>query len=144
MIIVVVEGPPKICLIFVQNAMVADIIMLRGKMKKIILPISWKQISSPIPYQKAFIKFNGLVVMVGEMELEGDMWLHVSCSHKDKLPKWKEISEVKKIFIGPDKKAIQVFPAESEHVNIMPYCLHLWHNLDRDVLPDFTMGMGTI
>ena len=108
------------------------------------LPASWKQISSPIPFQKCFMKFNGLTVLVGEFEQEGDRWLHVSCSHKNKLPKWKELREVKDIFIGKDKKAIQVFPKQSEHINIMPYCLHLWCNLSRDIFPDFTKVTGMI
>lgn len=94
-------------------------------MDPIILPPSWKQISSPIPYQKCFRKFNGLAVLVGQFEYEGDRWLHVSCSHKNKLPKWKEFLEIKNIFVGKDKKAIQIFPKQAEYVNIMPYCLHL-------------------
>jgi len=113
-------------------------------MSKITLPLSWEQVPSPIPYQKCFVKFSGLVVMVGETELEGELWLHVSCSHKNKLPKWKELREVKDIFVGRDRKAIQIFPKQSEYVSIMPYCLHLWCNLSKDILPDFTCGTEMI
>lgn len=82
--------------------------------------------------------------MIGEFEHEGDNWLHVSCSHSNKLPKWKELREVKDIFIGQDRRAIQIFSKESEHVNIHQYCLHLWCNLDKDAAPDFSLGRGTI
>lgn len=110
----------------------------------IILPAFWKQISSPIPFQKCFMKFNGLAVLVGEFEQEGDRWLHVSCSHKNKLPKWKELREVKDIFIGRDRMAIQIFPFQAQYVNVMEYCLHLWCNLSRDIIPDFTKVTGIV
>jgi hypothetical protein len=113
-------------------------------MNPIILPPSWKQISSPLPFQKCFRKFNGLIVLVGQFDHEGDRWLHVSCSHKNKLPKWKELREVKDIFVGKDKQAIQIFPPESQYVNIMKFCLHLWCNLSRDIVPDFTRVIGMI
>lgn len=113
-------------------------------MNNIIIPASWREIQSPLPGQKAFVKFNGLLVVVSEAEIDGYNWRHVSCSHKNKLPKWKELREVKDIFIGKNKRAIQVLPPEKEYVNIHNYCLHLWCNLDRDILPDFTMGTGMI
>lgn len=113
-------------------------------MDKIIIPAGWREIPSPIPFQKCFEKFNGLIVFVGKFEQDEDRWLHVSCSHRNKLPKWKEIREVKDIFVGRDKRAIQIFPPESEYVNIMPFCLHLWCNLDRDIIPDFAANTGTI
>lgn len=113
-------------------------------MDKIIIPPSWREIKSPIPFQKCFKKFNGLTVFVGEFEQDGDRWLHVSCSHHNKLPKWKELREVKNIFVGREKTAIQIFPHESQYVNIHPYCLHLWCCLDRDILPDFTIDTGVI
>lgn len=111
---------------------------------KIILPTGWKEVAAPIKYQRCFVKFNGLAVLVGEFDHEGEKWLHVSCSHKNKLPKWKELQEVKDIFIGKTRKGIQVFPPESKHVNIMNFCLHIWSNLDRDVLPDFESFTGMI
>lgn len=113
-------------------------------MTPIILPPSWKQVSSPIPYQRCFRKFNGLVVLVGELEHEGDRWLHVSCSHKNKFPKWKELCEIKNIFIGDERRAIQIFPKKSEYVNIAEFCLHLWSCLDKDVIPNFASRTGTI
>jgi hypothetical protein len=53
------------------------------------------------------------------------------------------MSEVKELFIGGDRQAIQVMPPRSNHVNIHEV-LHLWHCLDGDGLPDFTGGGETI
>lgn len=71
------------------------------------------------------------------LERDGRLWQHVSISRPDRLPTYKEMCDTKDQLIGPDKKAIQVFAPKSEHVNIHPYCLHLWHCVDEDVLPDF-------
>ena len=37
-----------------------------------------------------------------------------------------------------------VFPERKFHVNIHPFCLHLWCCLDGDGLPEFSHGLGTI
>ena len=77
-------------------------------------------------------------------ELDGKTWHHVSVSRKSRLPSYEDLCFVKKVFIGEDKTAYQIFAKKSDHVNIHPYCLHLWHCVDGDVTPDFTHGMGTI
>jgi hypothetical protein len=85
--------------------------------------------------------FKGVRVLISKstMENRGE-WLHVSCSLPDRLPTWEEMKEVKNKFIGPDKVAVQVFPRESDFVNLHPYCLHLWSPLSSLVvgLPDLT------
>lgn len=82
------------------------------------------------------------------LELDGKRWLHISMSIWNKsayvIPSYDDLIMVKKMFIGPNAKAIQVFPEESKHVNIHPYVLHLWCCLDGDPLPDFTRGSGSI
>ena len=60
------------------------------------------------------------------------------------MPTYDDISLVKKVFIGEDKKAIMIFPEKKYHVNIHSFCLHLWHCLDGDGLPEFSHGLGTI
>ena len=40
--------------------------------------------------------------------------------------------------------AIMVIPPRSEYVNLNKRVLHLFYCLDRDVLPDFTRGGGTL
>jgi hypothetical protein len=83
------------------------------------------------------------VIMSGSWE-NGEKWLHVSLSRKWKMPSYGDIALVKRVFIGDDKKAIMVFPERKYHVNIHNFCLHLWHCVDGDGLPEFSHGLGTI
>jgi hypothetical protein len=84
---------------------------------------------------------DGLACIVSAaIEDDGKAWLHVSISYKDRLPSWEKLREIKDIFVGKDRTALQVLPKESKYVNMHPYCLHLWCCLDGDVVPDFTRG----
>lgn len=90
-------------------------------------------------------KSRGLVVIQStSVELDGKLWLHTSYSRKKRIPTYEDTQFIKKYFIGDDKKAIAIYPKIEEHVNIMPYCLHLWSCLEDDSLPDFTHGMKSI
>ena len=88
---------------------------------------------------------NGLFIIAAiHKELDNNFWVHISLSRKNKIPSYKDLILVKNTFIGKDKKAIQVFPKEEEHVNFMENCLHLWHCVDNDPLPDFTHGTNKL
>ncbi len=87
---------------------------------------------------------RGLFVMVsGAVELDGRRWVHVSASRKDRLPSYDDLAVVKAAFIGHARQAIQLFVPRSEHFNLHPFCLHLWHCVDGDGLPDFR-SMGQV
>ena len=87
----------------------------------------------------------GLRAMMGILiELDNKAWLHVSVSREHKIPSYQDLLFAKNTLIGAEKKAIQVFPPATEHVNIHPYCLHLWSCLERDSLPDFARENGMI
>lgn len=89
--------------------------------------------------------FNGLsVIESAATEQDRRRWLHVSVARRDRLPTWDELTLVKSLWIGDDQDAFQVLPRASNYVNIHPYCLHLWHCLDRNPLPDFTRGGQSI
>ena len=81
---------------------------------------------------------NGLLVIRGGEIHEGKRWIHVSVSRKKRLPTYEELARIKRDFIGDDKKAIMVLPEAEHHVNIHPYCLHLFHCEDGDGLPEFS------
>jgi hypothetical protein len=93
-------------------------------------------------YESALIPLNVCVTRCREQD--GRRWVHVSVSHGTRTPKYRELVAVKGWTIGVDAKAIQVFASAAHHVNIHPFCLHLWHCLDGDPLPDFTHGTGSI
>lgn len=77
-------------------------------------------------------------------ESDGKRWVHLSCAYPSRLPTWTELTMIRDVLLGAHAKTIQVLAPKSEHVNIHPYCLHLWHCLDGDPLPDFTQGTGQI
>ena len=85
-----------------------------------------------------------VVIVSTNREADGKRWLHVSTPFQDRLPTYEELCEVKNIFVGPDAKAVQVFPPEAEHCNVHPYCLHLWACIDEDPLPDFRGPGGMV
>ena len=54
---------------------------------------------------------------------------------------------VKRDFVGEDRYAYSIWPPREQHVNIMPYCLHLWarmDELDGRVLPEFSAELPGI
>ena len=74
---------------------------------------------------------------------DGHEWLHVSMSREGRIPSYEDMTQVKRIFVGDDRMAVQIFPAKERHINIHNYCLHLWCPLDYEPLPDFGK-FGTI
>lgn len=84
------------------------------------------------------------VIASDAVEQDGRRWVHLSMSHPDHLPTWREVVAVRNAFLGPETRCIQIVPPASSHVNIHEFCLHLWHCHDGDALPDFTHGKGSI
>ena len=111
-----------------------------------ILPANWREITIKAlgDCQKGFVSVGGLRVICSVEQREGeDKWLHVSVSRADKIPSWEDLGEIKNLFIGEDRAAIQILPKKNEYVNVHPRVLHLWSNLDKDrFVPDFRrLGM---
>ena len=55
-----------------------------------------------------------------------DDWDHLSVSRRDRCPTWEEMSLVKRLFFLRNEVAFSLHVAEDNHVNIHPFCLHLW------------------
>lgn len=77
-----------------------------------------------------------LIISVAK-EKDGRLWCHLSVALPYSTPSYKMLCDLKEEFLGPDRKAIQVFAPKSEHINIHPNCLHLWCCLEGDLIPDF-------
>jgi len=91
-----------------------------------------------------YIHRGGLRVCV-EVEMnESDRWIHVSLSRPDRIPTYNDLKLVKELFIGADRKAIQILPSRSEHYNLHEFCLHLYSPFDKDPLPDFRHSTGAL
>ena len=58
----------------------------------------------------------------------GGGWDHVSVAplKRSVIPSWEIMCKVKEIFFYDTEAVIQIHPPESEYVNNMSNCLHLW------------------
>jgi len=74
------------------------------------------------------------------VEEDQRVWVHLSMSHRKRVPRWDELRDAKDIFLGRDVCAYQVLPPQSEYVNIDDRVLHLWHCPETRPLPDFRIG----
>lgn len=105
-----------------------------------VLPVQWTRHPFPIPAILLYRRYDGLKVLFSATKKIHDdprAWLHVSLSRKNRIPSYEDMVCVKKLFVGEDRQAIQVFAPRAKHVNIGPNVLHLWCCLDGDGLPDF-------
>lgn len=75
----------------------------------------------------AFIfTYEGLSTALRVIASSGGGWDHVSVSLADRCPTWHEMDAMKRVFFRPDEVAMQLHPAEKDHVNCHPFTLHLW------------------
>lgn len=109
-----------------------------------VLPAGWRLLDVAEDGARWLGPNHQTVIMSGDRYGDGKRWLHLSTAFPSRLPRWREVVEVRDVFLGRERKAIQVLAPASEHVNINRFVLHLWHCVDGDVLPDFTNGRGMI
>jgi len=62
----------------------------------------------------------------------GGGWEHASVALRKRCPTWDEMCAIKDIFWGKEETVLQFHPPESEYVNNMPTCLHLWKKVGED------------
>lgn len=110
-------------------------------------PHDWNEMLLPRDFegQRAFGHRDGRRVIVTVGLHDERWWLHVSVSRARYIPSYQDLADVKRTFVTDSVQAVQVFPRSERHINIHPYCLHLWACLepDGDRLPDFGVE-GTI
>jgi hypothetical protein len=58
------------------------------------------------------------------------------------MPTWGQARDVWRL-LYPTVLGVIVIPPEDRHINLAEVA-HVWGNLDRPAVPDFTHGMGTI
>ncbi len=80
-----------------------------------------------IPYKSNTLR---LIVAAG---FDAFRWDHVSVSLQNRCPNWEEMSMIKDLFWAPEECVLQYHPPKSDHINIHPYCLHLWKPKDLDI-----------
>jgi len=110
-----------------------------------ILPPAWRMVvlgEDGAKYENRAFKLRAIVSCAEERD--GRLWLHLSVSHRERLPSWREMVECKELFLG-NREAYQVVPPRERYVNIHPRTLHLFALLDgAPALPDFTRESGSL
>ncbi len=111
-----------------------------------VLPTSWREVERG-PDGAKYMNANARLICIlsCSVELDGRAWLHLSCSHAQRIPTWGELRVCKEQFLG-DREAYSVVPPRARYVNIHNNVLHLFALLDEQAtaLPDFTGGTGSL
>jgi hypothetical protein len=111
------------------------------------LPYGFRLVGPQNPLSKGYLgtkgKSGGLLVQAGLAIFEDKLWYHVSFSREHTLPSYTDLKLVRDHWFGADQWVIQIFPPQSQYVNISEFCLHLWHCLDEFPMPNFNV-MGHI
>ncbi len=86
------------------------------------------------------IPYQGRVLNI--IASSGLGWDHVSVSLTNRCPNWREMSYVKDLFWNDDEVVMQLHVARKDHINMHPFCLHLWKPQDKEIPlpPNFMVG----
>ena len=60
-------------------------------------------------------------------------WEHVLVCPSNRPPDWDEMCAIKDMFWNDDEVVMQLHPAKSNYVNLMPNCLHLWKPIGQEI-----------
>lgn len=71
-----------------------------------------------------------------------DEWEHLSVSHKNKIPSWLCMEEMKEMFFKEDEEAFQFHPKMDNYVNNNEYTLHIWRRKDGKMEPPPSILVG--
>jgi hypothetical protein len=132
--------------------------MLIGDHREVVLPAElpkgWFDVTEELAqspeqarYQKHYRRRDRLLVIVDiSRKIDGRFWRHVSFSYRDRTPDYCTITDMKRLFVGENRKAVMIFPAKSLHVNLHEHCLHLWACEDDEgfvpEMSDILAGVG--
>lgn len=70
-------------------------------------------------------------------------WDHVSVSRRKRAPNWPEMDQIYKLFFLPTEAVMQLHVPSADHINDMPFCLHLWRPREEGIpRPPFGWWVG--
>lgn len=110
------------------------------------VPSGWVEKERDVGECKYVSRARRLAVILScSKERDGRWWIHLSVSHRGRVPTWDEVRWCKEVFLG-DREAYAVLPPKARYANIHPRTLHLFTLLDPKIaaLPDFTRGTGSL
>lgn len=58
---------------------------------------------------------------------------HLSVSTPVRTPTWEQMCFMKDIFWRDDEVCMQLHPKKEDYVDNMPYCLHIWKPIDKEI-----------
>ena len=58
---------------------------------------------------------------------------HLSVSTPIQCPSWEQMCKMKDIFWREDEVCMQLHPKKEDYVNNMPYCLHIWKPIEKEI-----------
>lgn len=64
-----------------------------------------------------------------------DGWEHLSVSHKNKIPSWLTMNEMKELFFEDNEECFQFHPKKDNYINNNEYTLHIWRKKDGTMEP---------
>ena len=76
-----------------------------------------------IPFE---LPLTGAMIPLNVIASSGEGWDHVSVSLLHRAPSWDEMSFIYLAFFEPHEGAMQLHVPAADHINVHPYCLHLW------------------
>lgn len=87
------------------------------------------------------IPFENVLLFV--QASDGMEWEHCSVSlNKNRCPTWEEMCFIKNLFWDAEDCVIQYHPRNSDYVNCMQYCLHLWRPIGKSIFTPPTIMVG--
>ena len=97
-------------------------------------PIEWREVTSPTEGARAWMHLNRpLVAIVSE-----DMGrLHMSVSHRDRVPTWEEMGVARDALLPEDAWLCVPFPPRRYWLNYDHRVLHLWAFKDSELQEQF-------
>jgi hypothetical protein len=72
------------------------------------IPQNWRQTRRGIDGAHYVSRTKLSVIISCCIEADGNHWVHLSVSRRDRLPTWQELNRVKEIFLGTESLALQV------------------------------------
>lgn len=58
---------------------------------------------------------------------------HLSVSTTVKTPTWEQMCKMKDIFWNENEICMQLHPSKENYINNMPYCLHIWRPINKEI-----------
>lgn len=73
-------------------------------------------------------------------------WEHLSVSLPHRCPTWEQMCFMKDQFWNDDEVCFQLHPKKEDYVNNHNYCLHIWRNIETEIItpPRIMVGVKDV